>query len=248
MVKRNIKMIIEYEGTNYYGWQSQNGNKPTIQETLISAIRKITNERFTLYGASRTDRGVHAVCQTVNFHTKTLLLPERLRAALNANLPGDIVIIKVEDVSKDFNAQFHAKEKTYCYTIINNKVPSALRRNFAYFVNGKRLNLKSMKKASRYLIGKHDFRAFATSASKIENCIRKIYSLSITRSGVVIEIKIRGNGFLYNMVRTIVGTLLLIGKNKIPPEDMKKILKSADRKNAGPNVPPHGLCLMKVKY
>jgi len=168
--------------------------------------------------------------------------------ALNTNLPDDIVIKKAELVSKGFNAQFNAHAKTYLYTIKIGQTPSAIQRYVTYYVGVRRLDLKAMRKAVRYLVGKHDFRAFATEASRKPNCIRQVYTINIAKDEKFIYIKVRGSGFLYNMVRTIVGTLLLVGQKKMSPEEIKEILESHDRRKAGPNVPAHGLCLIKVEY
>jgi tRNA pseudouridine38-40 synthase len=246
--KRNIKLIIEYDGTNYRGWQSQSGNHVTVQETIMDVIKQITREKVILYGAGRTDSGVHAIGQVASFYSKTKIPPERLRAALNSNLPKDISIRSVEYMKSSFSAQFQVKTKTYCYTIVNNEFPSALMRNFSYFVSKVRLDTKKMKQAARHLIGTYDFRSFASASRKKENWIRKIYSITIARDKGIIKIVVKGNGFLYNMVRNIVGTLILAGKGSIKPEAVKEILKLKDRRKAGPNVPPQGLCLMKVEY
>ncbi|MBI4835553.1 MAG: tRNA pseudouridine(38-40) synthase TruA [Planctomycetes bacterium] len=265
-VKRNIKLTIEYDGSGYFGWQSQNGHHATIQETVLKAIQKATGEKPILYGASRTDTGVHAFGQVANFSSQTKLPPERLRAAINAYLPRDIIIRRAEQAPDKFNAQFQAKSKTYCYTVINGATSSALQRNFAYYSKDSGLDIKAMMKAARYLKGKHDFGAFGSPSERNRRYhnIRTIYSISVKeattmfnglsirdiygRENRIIQIMVKGNGFLYNMVRTIAGTLLLAGKGKISPEDIKKILKSRDRNKAGPTMPAHGLCLLKIEY
>jgi tRNA pseudouridine38-40 synthase len=266
IVKRNIKLTIEYDGSAYFGWQSQNGHHATVQETVLKAIQKATGEKVILRGASRTDTGVHAFGQVANFHSLSTLPPERLRAAFNDYLPHDIIIRKAEDVPDKFNAQFKAKAKTYCYTIVTGATSSALQRHFSYYLKGRALDLKAMRKAARYLIGRHDFSALGSAAerNRRHHNIRTIYSVNIKeattmfngfsirniygRENRIIQIIVKGKGFLYNMVRTIVGTLLLVGKGKILPEDVKKILKSRDRNKAGPTMPPHGLCLLKIEY
>jgi len=243
---RNIKLTIEYDGTNYCGWQIQK-NAKAVQEVITEAITKITGHKITLYGASRTDSGVHAKGQAANFHTRSRMTPQQFIKALNSNLPDDIVIRAAKEVSKSFNSMYNARSKNYRYTILNSPIPTALDRNFYYFVPY-RISLAKIRKATRYLIGRHNFRAFATKSSAKENCVRKIYSIKITGKNDYIYIDIKGNGFLYNMVRTIVGTLLLIAQDKMKPEDIKEILKSQDRKKAGPTAPAKGLCLLKVNY
>jgi len=264
--KRNIKLIIEYDGSKYFGWQSQNGRHVTVQETIGKTLKKIIGEKVVLYGASRTDSGVHAFGQVANFYSATKLAPERLRGGLNKHLPHDIVIRKVSDVSAKFNSKRNVKSKTYCYTMLNGSAPSAIYRNTTYFLNTTALDVKSMEKAARYLEGKHDFSAFTSSSPgyKKHSNVRTIYSLKVRLLNEVskevnvkdaygsdcqlIQFLVRGNGFLYNMVRSIVGTLVMVGKNKIPPKSVKKILESADRNKAGQTMPPRGLCLLKVEY
>lgn len=245
---RNIKLLIEYEGTHYHGWQTQAKDR-TIQETIIKAIKRVTGEKVILYGAGRTDSGVHAMGQVANFLTRSRLPAERIMYALNAYLPDDIVIKKGDEVSPAFNAQRRVKSKTYVYTIINGKTPSALQRHFSYFIRRKALDVSQMSQAVRYLVGKHDFRAFTTQSNRKENCVRIIYSLNIlSRKRATIQFKVKGNGFLYNMVRAIVGTLILVGQGKIKPVEVKRILDSRDRGQAGPTAPGRGLCLVKVEY
>ncbi|MCK4909565.1 MAG: tRNA pseudouridine(38-40) synthase TruA [Planctomycetes bacterium] len=246
--KRNIKLLIEYEGTHYCGWQSQDGRQITVQETISQALKKITGQKTTLYGASRTDSGVHALGQVATFFTTSRLPPERFLFAINSYLPDDIVIKEVKDVRIGFKPQTQAKRKTYIYTIINGRVPSALRRNLIHFIVKPRLNVNRMRQAARYLVGRHDFRAFATKGHLKENCVRKIYSLAVSREKNEVKFEVVGNGFLYNMVRAIVGTLLLVGQGKMTPKNVKKILDSHDRKQAGPTAPAKGLCLIKIEY
>lgn len=244
---RNIKLLIEYEGTHYHGWQTQ-ANDRTIQETIIKAIKRITAEKVTLYGAGRTDASVHAIGQVANFSTHSRLAPERIMHALNAYLPGDIVAKRADDVPLSFNAQRGVKAKTYTYTIINSKTPSALQRNFSYLIRGQALDINRMRKAARHLVGKHDFRAFTTHSNLKQNCVRTIYLVAISRHKDLIQIKVKGNGFLYKMVRVIVGTLVLVGQGKIKPVEVKKILDSRDRGRAGPTAPGRGLCLVELEY
>jgi len=243
---RNIKLTIEYDGTNYCGWQIQK-HKATIQSEILKAIKKITGENVILRGASRTDSGVHSLGQVANFKTTSRIPIEKIPSALNAHLPSDITIKNAEESSDDFDAQFSAKLKTYRYVILNRKTPCALMRNTSYLVKTP-LNIKNIISAAQYLVGKKDFRAFATKNKNKKNTIRYIKSISIKKKNDIITFDIEGNGFLYNMVRTIVGTLLLCGLGKLKPQDVKKILESRDRKNAGQTLPAKGLCLINIKY
>jgi tRNA pseudouridine38-40 synthase len=243
---RNICLVIEYEGTNYYGWQIQKRYK-TIQGELLKAIKKVTGEDVILYGSGRTDRGVHAIGQVANFNTISRIPVSRFPYALNAHLPRDITVKEAREVPLEFNAQFCAKSKVYRYTILNSTTPRALFRNFAYLVRSK-LSIKNIRNGARYLIGKKDFRSFAKDAKEKINTTRAVKRISIKKDSEVITIEIQGDGFLYAMVRGIVGTLLQVGLGKIKPKDVKKILDSKNRRLAGPNVPAKGLCLISVQY
>lgn len=239
-------LIIEYDGTNYAGWQIQKGQR-TIQEILEQTIYRITGERVHVQGASRTDSGVHAMGQVANFKTRSKIPATKLRLALNALLPPDIAVRRVREVPAEFNAQFDACWKTYRYTILNDRVRSALTRAFCHHVPCP-LDIRAMRRAARYLVGRHDFQAFRAEGWRPKDTMRTIKRLTITKDGRYIHITVVGDGFLYNMVRTIVGTLIQIGRGKRTPEDMKRILLSRDRKQAGPTAPAKGLCLMRVQY
>lgn len=229
---RNIKLEIEYDGTDYSGWQTQRKCK-TIQGTIEKALQKILQEKVRLIGSGRTDAGVHAQAQIANFKTNSKIPARNIQLALNALLPEDIVILKAKDAPLDFHARYNAKCKTYRYTILNREYPSALLRNHTYLYPYK-LNLNLMRKEAESLLGKHDFRAFQTLDKKRRNPIRIIKSIKIKKKGPLIDIYITANGFLYNMVRRIVGALLEIGRGKFPLSH--------------PNVPAKGLTLIKVSY
>lgn len=244
-------MIIEYDGTNYCGWQIQK-NSRTIQAEITKAIEEMTGQKTTLYGASRTDSGVHALGQTANFRTQSKLEPARIQRGLNGILDRDIVISQAVEVPDKFNARYDAKDKVYIYTMLNGPVRTALQRHFCYY-NPQPASVSLMQKAARYLEGRHDFRAFASKAGSYKDSVRTIYDIKVTGKRLagnsrMIYFKFRGDGFLYNMVRNIVGTLLLTGYKKIAPNAVKDILKSKNRAKAGPNVPAKGLCLVKVEY
>lgn len=243
---RNIKLIIEYDGTNYFGWQKQ-PNQISIQETIEKAISKITKENFDIFGSGRTDRGVHARGQVANFLTDSRIPGEKFKDAINSVLPADIAITHSEEVDESFHSRYSAKGKEYRYVFYNRRVLSPLLRNFAYHVPQK-LQFDLMEKAVDDLIGTHDFIAFMASGSSVKDTIRTIYNISLTKDHEIIELRINGNGFLYNMVRIIAGTLVDIGIGKIDSNYIPEIISFKDRKNAGHTAPPHGLYLEKVLY
>lgn len=245
---RNIKMTVEYDGTSYHGFQKQAGqNLPTIQEALEKALRKLTGEEISVTGAGRTDAGVHALGQVINFYTESSIPTGNFVRALNSVLPEDIVAKDAVEAPGDFHAQFWAKKKTYRYTIFNDTVPSVFYRRYSLFVPYK-LNVDNMRKAASFLVGQHDFSAFRAAGSTARSSIRTMYRAEVEQEGELIHVYLEANGFLYNMVRIITGTLLYIGQGKLRVEEMKDIIASGDRTLAGPTVPPQGLCLMRVEY
>ncbi len=272
---RNVKIIIEYVGTNYKGWQRQKNTSKTVQEAIESALRRILQERIRLVASGRTDVGVHGLGQVANFKTKSKLPLTNLKQALNSLLPDDIVIIRAEEVQADFHSRFDVKTKIYRYIIQNQKQPSALWRGFVYFVPYK-LNLRAMQRAASFLVGERDFRSFQASPVSISNgasdiklrsSIRKIRRIKIYKKDYFIPhlspfprksaakkgagfiyFDIEADGFLYKMARNIVGTLIEIGKEKQTPASIKRILALRNRKFAGPTAPGCGLYLLRVKY
>ena len=245
---KNIKLILEYDGTNYHGWQSQSGSgKPTIQDTLEQAIKTLTNEEHKTFSSGRTDAGVHAFGHAANFKTMSSLPPAAWAPALNHLLPRDIRILSSEEAADDFHARYSAWGKIYHYRILNRREPSALYRAYAWRVN-LRLNVKNMKAAATFLEGKHDFSAFRGSGCSAKNPIRTIRSLQMKKKGEFVEMTIEADAFLQYMVRNIAGTLVEVGLGRFSPEDVKRILKSRDRTLAGRTAPPQGLYLVKVLY
>jgi len=253
---RNIKLTIEYDGTNYCGWQVQSRHAPkSIQETIEKTLSKILQEKIRLIASGRTDAGVHALAQVANFKTNSNIALDKLKRALNGNLPDDIAINKIEEVNLDFHSRFHAKSKIYRYTILNRGWPSPLLRNTVYCYPYL-LDIRLMQKEAECLLGKHDFKAFCASGSSTQTTIRTIKNISISSKPCTlypvpctfITIDIEADGFLYNMVRNIVGTLIEIGRGRFPRGGVKKILRSKNRKLAGPTVPACGLCLLKVTF
>ena len=246
----NIKLTIEYEGTKYYGWQRQKGLL-TIQGILEEKISQITQEKISLNGSGRTDAGVHALGQVANFKTNSSIPLPELPFILNRMLPLDIRIKKAEKVDNNFHARYSAVSKIYHYYVLNsnqnnNYLPIFL-RNYVYCVY-KNLNLEEMKKAGKFLEGEHDFTSFACSGSRISNWERTIKDINTTRKGDIFCFHLEADAFLYKMARTIVGTLLEVGKGNISYLEIKKILEAKNRKMAGKTVPAKGLFLMKVKY
>ena len=241
----NIKLVIEYDGTNYAGWQQQKKEK-TVQETLKKAIENVVNEKITLYGSGRTDAGAHALGQVANFKTKSNLPTSKLVQAINFYLPNDIVVKSTRKVSEEFHSQYSTKSKIYRYTILNNNTGSAINRNFCYYYSGD-LNIEKMQKASKAILGKHDFSTFKSKSDNACN-IRTIKKLEIKKKEKHLLFTIEADGFLYKMVRSIVGTLLEVGKGKMTITEFKRVSRSGTRSLAGATVPAKGLCLLKVKY
>lgn len=243
---KNVKLTIEYDGTNYHGWQIQK-NANTIQGILVDTLEKLTGEEIILNGSGRTDSKVHAYSQTANFKTNSNIPAKRFSYALNRLLPEDIIVKKSEEVDMDFHARFSVQGKMYRYLIYNSKFRSALLRNRAWHIPYS-LNFEEMKKSANFFIGTHDFSAFKASGSSVKSSIRTISHISLEKKDEVISLEIAGNGFLYNMVRIITGTLIDVGRGKIKYKDIKEIIEGLDRKKAGKTAPPEGLYLVEVYY
>jgi len=243
---RNIKLTIEYDGTHYAGWQRQK-NVLAIQQVIEEAIEKITSEKVDIIGSSRTDTGVHAKAYAANFHTNSNIPAERFREAINSKLPKDIVILYSEQVDEGFHARYSSTGKKYCYSILNRLQPPAINRNYVYHHKGN-LDIEKMQQASKYFIGTHDFAAFKNTGSSVKTSVRTITQSEVVKCGDIVKYYVAGDGFLYNMVRIMVGTLLEVGNGKVKPEDIAKILSSKDRGNAGKSAPALGLCLEEVYY
>ncbi|OGW35793.1 MAG: tRNA pseudouridine(38-40) synthase TruA [Nitrospirae bacterium GWD2_57_9] len=245
---RNIKLTVEYDGTNYHGWQSQAGTgSSTVQDTLEQALQALTNEGNTAIASGRTDAGVHARGQVVNFHTGSSLPVEAWVPALNHLLPGDVRVLAAEEVPRDFHARFSARGKIYQYRILNRRPPSALYRYYAWHVNLP-LDMESMTRASAFLLGTHDFSAFRGSGCAAKSPVRTLRSAKITRSGDFIDVLLEADAFLQYMVRNIVGTLVETGLGRFKPEQVKEMLLSRNRCRSGRTAPPHGLYLVTVFY
>jgi len=244
---RNIKLLIEYDGTNYQGWQVQ-PKGPTIQGILEEKLGLLTGQPVQLFGSGRTDSGVHALSQVAHFRTQSQMDIRTIQRALNSLLPPDIVIRKAEDVQESFHARKHSKSKTYEYRILNRNLRSAFHRRYVWHIPQK-LDLTEMKRATQSLIGEHDFAAFRTVGSPTRTTVRKVIRAEWKRGrDGVIRFEIEANGFLKQMVRSIIGTLVEIGKGRMKAAEIRKILNSKDRREAGPTAPAQGLFLKEVKY
>ena len=244
---RNIKLIIEYDGKDFNGWQKQ-PNKLNIQGEIEKAIERITGEKVDLMASGRTDAGVHAIGQVANFKTNSNIPIEKIPIALNTNLKKSIIIKSAEEVEERFHSRLNCKRKTYRYIINNSKYGTAIYRNLETHIPMK-LNIKKMQEAVKYFEGEHDFKAFKASGTSSKSSVRTIYKAEvIQKENEKIYIELTGSGFLYNMVRIISGTLVDVGLGKIEPEEIKNIIKSQKRENAGKTLPPQGLYLVKVEY
>ena len=242
----NIRLIIEYDGKDFNGWQKQN-EKLNIQGEIERAIEIITGEKVELIASGRTDAGVHALNQTANFKIDKDIDIAKLPYALNSQLKKSIRIKEAMEVDEEFHSRYHAKRKTYRYIINNSTHGSAIYRNLEYHFPV-HLDDNLMAEAMTYFIGEHDFKAFKASGGSTKSSVRTIYDASVKREGERIIIELTGNGFLYNMVRIIAGTLLDVGLEKIKPEEVKDIIDSLDRSKAGKTLPPNGLFLVDVDY
>ena len=246
---RNIRLTIEYDGKDFNGWQKQ-PNKLNIQGEIERAIEILTGEeKIDLIASGRTDAGVHALGQVANFKTNNESIPiEKFALALNTKLKRSIRVIKAEEVDERFHSRYTCKKKTYRYVINNNECESAIYRNFEYHMPVK-LDIKAMQKAVKYFEGEHDFKAFKASGTSSKSSVRTIYLAEVKPAeNGRIHIELTGNGFLYNMVRIIAGTLVDVGMGKIKAEDVKDIIEKGERTNAGKTLSPSGLFLLKVEY
>lgn len=243
---KRVKLTVAYDGTNYCGWQVQ-PNGITVQEVLNQCLSEFTGENIETIGASRTDAGVHALGNVAVFDTEMRMPGDKFSFALNQRLPEDIRIQKSEEVDADFHPRYVKSQKTYEYRILNCRFPIPTERFYSHFTYIP-LDVDKMKEAAFYLIGEHDFKSFCGTGAQVKTTVRTVKEIQIEKSGDRITIRITGEGFLYNMVRIIAGTLMDIGGGLYPPEKMKEILEAKDRKKAGPTAPARGLTLMKIQY
>ena len=243
---RNIKLTIEYDGKDFNGWQKQ-PTKLNIQGTIEQAIKQITGEEVQLNASGRTDAGVHALGQVANFKTNSQIPIEKFAIAINSRLKRSIVIKKAEEVDERFHSRLNCKKKTYRYVINNTPEGTAIYRNLETHIPQK-LDVDKMQEAVKYFEGEHDFKAFKASGTSSKSSIRIIYEAKVYKENERIIIELTGNGFLYNMVRIIAGTLVEVGQEKIEPKDIEKIIQDGKRENAGKTLPPQGLYLVRVDY
>jgi len=245
---RNIKLVVEYEGTAYSGWQVQEG-LPTVQGTLIEAARRLTLDANAMVsGASRTDAGVHALGQVASLKAETNISCHSIKQGMNAFLPDDIVVRQALDMPLDFDPRRGSKGKVYLYRIVNRDHPSALLRNFSWNVF-RPLDLEAMRKGAPHFIGEKDFSSFMAADSDAAHAIREVTAVSISeKEDGLVEIEVRGTAFLRHMVRIMVGTLVAVGKGKLPAGAIKGIIEARSRAAAAMTAPAQGLCLIKVEY
>ncbi len=241
------KLTIEYEGSNFVGWQKQE-NGISIQSSIEESICNLTKENTNVFGAGRTDSGVHAKGQVAHFNIKKKFSNSTIRDGLNQYLrPKTISILKVESVNKDFHSRFNAKLRHYEYKIVNRRSPLTLNKNYAWIVY-KKLNINKMKQAAKYFIGKNDYNAFRSINCQSSSSIKTIKNFKVDSKGEEILINVSAKSFLHSQVRIMVGTIVEVGKEKIEPLKIKEIIKNKKRKQAGPTAPAHGLYLLKVDY
>lgn len=243
---KRVKLTVAYDGTNYCGWQVQ-PNGITIESELNKHLSELLKEEIHVIGASRTDAGVHAKGNVAVFDTSARMPAEKISYALNTRLPEDIRIQESCEVAADFHPRFRKTVKTYEYKICNRRFPDPCTRLYSLFYYWD-LDTEKMRQAAQYLVGTHDFTSFCTNKPEVTDRVRTIYSLDVLQDGEMITIRVCGNGFLYNMVRIITGTLLRVGSGMIKPEEIPAILDAKDRSRAGETARPHGLTLVKIEY
>lgn len=246
---RNFKLTLEYDGTDFNGWQIQSQGERTVQGEVQDVLFKIFKHKVNVVASGRTDAGVHALGQVINFKARTKMSPVEIQRAMTAFLPADIVVRGAQEVPLKFHAQYGARSKTYRYTILNRNIPSARERNHCHYYPYE-LDLTKMRREAKALVGKHDFRSFEASDHERgkHSSVRTVQSIAIIKKGDWIDIDIKADGFLYKMVRNIVGVLLDAGSGRLAKGGIKSILDKKDRCQAGQTAEPQGLCLLEVEY
>lgn len=243
---KRVMLRVAYDGTAYCGWQIQN-NGITIEEVLNRELSNLLNEDIKVIGASRTDSGVHALGNVAVFDTEARMPAEKISFALNSRLPKDIVVQESKEVPLEFHPRYVKCEKTYEYRILNRRFPLPSERFNSHFFHYE-LDVDKMREATTYIVGEHDFKCFCAAGAQVKTTTREIYEINILENDGMIRIRIRGNGFLYNMVRIIAGTLIKVGNGDIEPYALKSIIDSKKRENAGPTAPANGLTLVEINY
>lgn len=244
---RNFKLVLQYDGSRYLGWQWLPKTDRTVQGRLELALSRLLDEPIAVSGSGRTDAGVHALGQVASFHSRTALSCEQILHDLRQVLPEDIGVLSLEEMPEVFHARLHAKKKTYQYRVWNSDNPCVFERKYVY-VLPRTLNVDAMRKAASCLVGTHDFRSFCAKKSDKKSTVRTVESIEIWREGEELRLRFTGNGFLYQMVRILTGTLLEVGMGRRTPEEMPALLEAKERAQAGFTAPAKGLCLMEVCY
>lgn len=243
---KNFLLYIQYDGTKYSGWQTQ-ANAPSVQESLERAILRATGERVMLHGAGRTDAGVHALCQCASFESHTTIEASRLAKAINTKVPRDVDVYACREVPLSFHARFSPHRKTYAYTILNSPNVDVMHRLYEWHIR-KPLDVQAMRQAAAYLVGEHDFTSFMHIGAIVKSAVRTVYALRVEQKDHRIIIQITANGFVYNMVRIIVGTLVRVGLHKMDPESIPALIEARQRALSGMTAPAKGLCLVDIRY
>lgn len=243
---KNYKMIVSYDGTRYYGWERQ-PDRDTIQGKLENVLSRMCDAPVEVIGAGRTDAGVHARAMTANARFETRRTPEQIRDYLNSYLPEDIAVQEVREASPQFHARYKAVGKTYCYTCFDGSVKPVFDRKYVNILDFSP-DVDAMRQAAAYLTGRHDYKSFCGNSHMKKSTVRVVDQIEITKRRGYIYFNFHGTGFLQNMIRILVGTLLEVGRGSYPPEHVKEILEALDRTQAGPTAPACGLCLVKVDY
>ncbi len=244
---RNIRIKVAYEGTRYQGWQKQETSENTIQGKLEMLLSRMCEEKITVQGSGRTDAGVHALGQVVNFHTTCTMGTEEMLQYMNRYLPEDIAVVEIAEASERFHSRLNAVGKRYSYRVWNSSIPNVFLRRYAYTVPAQ-LDVEAMRRAASYLLGEHDFKAFTSAKKGKKSTLRRIDSVDISRKGDLLTFTFTGNGFLYHMIRILVGTLLEVGRGERDETSIPVLIASKDREKAGPLVPGKGLVLEEVFY
>ncbi len=244
---KNYRMILQYDGSRYDGWQKQGNTEQTIQGKIENVLERMTGQPVEVHGSGRTDAGVHALAQVANFHADVLMSEEEIRKYLNQYLPDDISVMEVESVPDRFHSRLLAEEKTYLYRIETGDRKQVFERKYIYGLL-KVPDVKAMELAAAFLIGEHDFKSFCSNRKMKKSTVRNLKKIEFEQQGSRLLIRYTGNGFLYNMVRILTGTLIEVGLGKRKAEEMKGILEAKDRKTAGFTAPPEGLFLEQVRY
>ena len=244
---RNFKVTLSYDGSRYSGWQKQGNTPNTIQGKLEKVLSAMFGTQIEIQGSGRTDAGVHAAAQVANFKVNTKVSADEICKYLRNYLPQDIGVLAVEEVSEQFHARLTAKRKTYCYRIWNSDIPNVFERKYLYILP-EQLDVAAMQDAIPYFLGEHDFRAFCSNPDFKKSSVRTIYAMELEQIGHELRLTVTGNGFLYNMVRLIMGTLLQVGKGTLKAQEIPEVLESKERWRAGPMAPACGLCMMEVNY